>query len=77
MSFLTCAKDTRPNSFKKFLRFGRAKSVLTGIFNEKSSISGTSPRRTTQRSARIAPALAPLTALTCVRSSRDMCPRYI
>ena len=50
-------------------------AVLIGIFIEKSSIFGMSPLKTTQRSARMAPELQPLSALTSETSICDNFPR--
>ena len=48
---------------------------LIGTLSERSSISGMSPLRTTQRSARIAPELHPLMARTSEVSIWDNFPK--
>lgn len=51
--------------------------LFIGTLSEKSSISGMSPLRTTQRSARMAPELDPLTARTSEVSIWDNFPKNI
>lgn len=65
---------TSPKFVKKFLIFGFM-SLSTWMASANSRMSGMDPSKTTHRKARIAPALAPLTAWTSRVSTRDNCPK--